>query len=329
MKYKKYIKTTFNILLPFVLGGGILYWMYREYDFSMLYDTISNNMNWGWMLFSMVFGISAQVFRGLRWKQSLEPLDEHPRVTDCIHAIFISYASSLVIPRSGEFTRCGVLSRYDGVSFSKALGTVVTERLVDSLLMLVMISIVVVLQLNAFDLFFDKTGTNICEKLQSFTATGYLVTVLCFVVTCVFLWIVFRRFAFMSRLKAAMGNVKEGVMSLKCVENKWLYSFYSVMIWVSYFLHFWIAFYCFDFSENLGFAVAMVSFVVGSISVIVPTPNGAGPWHFSVKTILILYGVTSANAETFVFIVFALQTALVPLLGVFSLVCLGTRKVNA
>lgn len=326
MKYKKYVRTAFNVLLPFVLGGGILYWMYREYDFSMLRETISNNMNWGFMLFSMVFGISAQVFRGLRWKQSLEPLGEHPTVMDCIHGVFISYASSLVVPRSGEFTRCGVLSKYDDVSFPKALGTVVTERIVDSLLMLVMIAMVVLLQLNAFNLFFDKTGTNISEKLNGFTTTGYAVTALCFVVTCAFLWIIVRRFAFMSRIKAAMGNVREGIMSLRGVSNKWLYAFHSVMIWVSYFLHFWLAFYCFEFTENLGFVVAMVSFVVGSISVIVPTPNGAGPWHFSVKTILILYGVASTNAETFVFIVFALQTALVPLLGVFSLICLGFRK---
>ena len=326
MKYKKYVRTAFNVLLPFVLGGGILYWMYREYDFSMLRETISNNMNWGFMLFSMVFGISAQVFRGLRWKQSLEPLGEHPTVMDCIHGVFISYASSLVVPRSGEFTRCGVLSKYDNVSFPKALGTVVTERIVDSLLMLVMIAMVVLLQLNAFNLFFDKTGTNISEKLNGFTTTGYAVTALCFVVTCAFLWSIVRLFAFMSRIKAAMGNVREGIMSLRGVSNKWLYAFHSVMIWVSYFLHFWLAFYCFEFTENLGFVVAMVSFVVGSISVIVPTPNGAGPWHFSVKTILILYGVASTNAETFVFIVFALQTALVPLLGVFSLICLGFRK---
>ena len=326
MKYKKYIKTTFNVLLPFVLGGGILYWMYREYDFSQLRDVIVNEMSWGWMAFSMVFGIAAQVFRGLRWKQSLEPLGEHPTLMDSIHAVFISYASSLVIPRSGEITRCGVLSRYDGVNFSKALGTVVSERIVDSLLMLLMIAVVIVFEVHAFDIFFDKTGTNVMAKLESFTTTGYLVTALCLIVTCAFLFFIFRKFTFLSRVKAAMANVKEGVMSLRGVERKWLYVFYSVMIWVSYFLHHWIAFYCFDFAEGLGFTVAIVSFVVGSISVIVPTPNGAGPWHFSVKTILILYGVASVNAETFVIIVHSLQTALVPLLGIFSLICLGFRK---
>ncbi len=303
-----------------------MYWMYREYDFEELADTLTNKMNWWWMAFSMVFGVSAQVFRGLRWKQSLEPLGEHPRLSDCIYAVFVSYASSLVIPRSGEFTRCGILSKYDGVSFPKAIGTVVSERIIDSLLMLLMIAVVFVFQLRVFDLFFDKTGTDIMGTLHSFTATGYLVTAICVVVTCAFLWVVLKRFAFMSRVKMAMVNVTEGIMSLKGVEKKWLFAFYSVMIWVSYFLHYWITFYCFDFTEHLGLTVAMVSFVVGSISVIVPTPNGAGPWHFSVKTILILYGVAGKSAETFVLIVFALQTALVPLLGAFAMSCLAMRK---
>ena len=78
--------------------------------------------------------------------------------------------------------------------------------------------------------------------------------------------------------------------------------------------------------EGLGFTAAIVSFIVGSISVIVPTPNGAGPWHFAVKTILILYGLTDTEAVTFVLIVHTIQTALVPVLGIFSLIVLGMRS---
>ena len=114
--------------------------------------------------------------------------------------------------------------------------------------------------------------------------------------------------------------------SVKSVRLKWLFILYTLGIWVSYFLHFYITFFCFSFSSDLGLTVALVSFVVGSIAVIVPTPNGMGPWHFAVKTIFVLYGVAAVNAETFVLIVHSLQTALIPLLGVFSLICLGMRQ---
>ena len=322
------IKKLLNLLLPFCLGGGILYWMYRGVDFGRMERTLLEEMNWGWMLFSLVFGVAAQLFRALRWRQSLEPLGEYPRLVDCVHGVFISYASSLIVPRSGELTRCGVLAKYDGTSFAKALGTVVTERVIDALLLLLLCAGVMLSQLAVFTRFFDETGTDMVEVLRGFTATGYWVTALCLVVTAVFLGFAFRRFAFLGRFRQAAANVKAGVMSLRDVKNKPLLVFYSLMIWVCYFLHYQITFFCFDFTAGLGLTVALVSFIVGSISVIVPTPNGAGPWHFAVKTILVLYGLREVDAVTFVLIVHTVQTALIPLLGVFSLVSLGMRKIN-
>lgn len=327
MDNKKYTKNALNIAIPFALGGGILYWMYRGFDFDALRQTFSSGMNWWWMMFSMVFGVTAQMFRGIRWKQTLEPLGEHPSTIDCIHAVFISYASSLIIPRSGELTRCGVLTKYDGTSFSKALGTVVTERIIDSLLILMITVLVILSQVGVFMHFFEETGTSISDILSKFTLTGYIVTALCMVITVAFLWYALHRFKFMARIREKIDNVKDGVMSLKDVTNKPLFAFYTIAIWLSYFIHYWMTFLCFDFMAPLGFTAAIVSFIVGSISVIVPTPNGAGPWHFAVKTILILYGIADTDAVTFVLIVHTLQTALVPLLGVYSLVCLGGRKI--
>lgn len=325
MNSNKTLKKAINIAIPFVLGGGILWWMYRDTDFHAMEEMLLHEMDWGWMLFSLVFGVTAQLFRGIRWKQTLEPLEEHPRIMDCIHAVFISYASSLIIPRSGELSRCGVLARYDGTSFMKSLGTVVTERVIDSLLILFITLVVILSQVTIFSSFFDQTGTNLGDILRGFTTTGYIVTAICLVITLGFLWILMKRFTFMEKLKDMVNKLKEGILSLRGVKNKGLFGFYTLAIWVSYFLHYWITFQCFDFTANLSFTVAIVSFIVGSISVIVPTPNGAGPWHFAVKTILVLYGLADTDAVTFVLIVHTIQTALVPLLGVFSLVALSFR----
>ena len=325
----KTLKKAINIAIPFVLGGSILWWMYRNTDFQEIENTVLYKMDWGWMLFSLVFGITAQLFRGIRWQQTLEPIGEKPRWSDCIHAVFISYASSLIIPRSGEFARCAILTKYDNVSFTKALGTVVTERVIDSLLILVITVAVVLSQFPVFNTFFDHTETNLEQTLREFTTTGYIVTAICFVITIGFIWLILKKFTLMTKLKAIVANIKEGVLSLKDVKNKWLFAFYTIAIWASYFLHYWLTFKCFNFTEELGFTAAIVSFIVGSISVIVPTPNGAGPWHFAVKTILVLYGVASVNAEAFALIVHTIQTALVPLLGIFSIAALSTRTLAA
>lgn len=303
-----------------------MWWMYRDTDFEAMGDTLLYKMSWGWMLFSLVFGVAAQVFRGVRWKQALEPLGEHPRTVDCIHAIFISYASSLIIPRSGELSRCGVLAKYDGTPFLKSIGTVVTERVIDMLLLMLITAAVILSQVGVFNSFFQSTGMDFGDILQKFTTTGYLVTALCLVITLAFLWVAMKKFTLMDKVKGMLSNIKEGILSLRGVKNKWLFTFYTLAIWASYFFHYWITFRCFDFTQGFGFTVAIVSFIVGSISVIVPTPNGAGPWHFAVKTILILYGLADTDAVTFVLIVHTIQTALMPILGIFSLIVLGFRN---
>lgn len=342
MKLPKYIKQTLNVIIPLVFGSGILWWMYRKFDFSIISDALSR-MNWWWMAFSLVFGVTAQVFRGLRWKQTLAPLGEKPKTINCIHAIFLSYASSLLIPRSGEILRCGVLKRYDNTSVSKSLGTVVSERVIDSLLILLIAVIVFILQINTFKNFFETTGINFISWLKEFTITGWIVTIVCCILTIVFVCIILKRF---KRLKVSKQpdqqdksskrktfqdiviGLKAGILSLRDVDNKGLFLFYTLAIWMSYFLHFYLTFFCFDYTSALGPMPALVTFIIGSIAVIVPTPNGMGPWHFAVKTSLVLYGIEATNAEIFVMIVWAIQTALMPLLGMYSLFTLKKTDIS-
>lgn len=313
-------------MLPFVLGLGILWWMYRGTDWSDFGHYVLHEMNWWWMLLSLAFGILPQMARAWRWKMALEPLGEHPRRTSCIDAIFMSYAASLVIPRVGEVTRCGTLKTADGVSFTKSLGTVVTERLVDSLLMLLFTGIAFLLQLPMFLRFLKETNTNIGDLLYRFTGTGYIVTFICLVAALIAGFVAIRRFSFFKKGRDMLRDMWEGVLSLRKVRNLPLYLFYSVLIWVGYFLHFYIAFFCFDFTAHLSIGAAFLIFCVGTFAVLVPTPNGAGPWHFAVKTMLVLYGVAETQAIMFALTVHTIQTALVVLLGAFGWARINSKR---
>lgn len=313
-------------MLPFVLGLGILWWMYRGTNWSDFGHYVLHEMNWWWMLLSLAFGILPQMARAWRWKMALEPLGEHPRRTSCIDAIFMSYAASLVIPRVGEVTRCGTLKTADGVSFTKSLGTVVTERLVDSLLMLLFTGIAFLLQLPMFLRFLKETNTNIGDLLYRFTGTGYIVTFICLVAALIAGLVAIRRFSFFKKGRDMLRDMWEGVLSLRKVRNLPLYLFYSVLIWVGYFLHFYIAFFCFDFTAHLSIGAAFLIFCVGTFAVLVPTPNGAGPWHFAVKTMLVLYGVAETQAIMFALTVHTIQTALVVLLGAFGWARINSKR---
>lgn len=318
MELRKTINNTLKIGLSLLLGGLILYWMYRDFDFRNMRQVLLHEMNWTWMLLSFPFGILAQMFRGWRWHLTLEPMGERVRTSTSVNSIFLSYAVSLVVPRVGEFARCGVLHRYDGVSFPKALGTVVVERAIDSALVMLITLLTFLFQIRIFNTFFDSTGTNIESIFAGFSSMGYAVTSVCGIAVCILGWYIMKRFAIYNRMKATVKGIWQGIMSIRSVKNVPLFVAFTLGIWLSYFLHYYLTFYCFESTSHLGMACALVTFIVGSIAVIVPTPNGAGPWHFAVKTMLILYGVADVDALNFVLIVHSVQTLLVVALGIYA-----------
>lgn len=315
---RKILTNILKTLLPFVLGIGILWWMYRGTDWRDFMHCVFHEMHWGWMALSLLFGVLPQLFRAWRWRMALKPLGEQPRARVCADAIFLSYASSLVVPRIGEVARCGTLKKYDGVSFSKSLGTVLTERLVDSVMVILLTAVAVLSQLPVLLQFLRTTGMSLDQVLGRFTGTGYVVTALCAVAVLGFGYYLFKNLSFFSKSREIARNIWTGIRSLRDVKNLPLYLFYSLGIWVGYFLHFYIAFFCFDFTCGINPVAAFLIFCVGTFAVLVPTPNGAGPWHFAVKTMLILYGVAEPQAILFALVVHTIQTMEVVLLGAYG-----------
>ena len=156
----------------------------------------------------------------------------------------------------------------------------------------------------------------------------FYVVLLCAVGVGVLFYYLLRSLSVFEKVKGAALNVWEGILSLRRVRCLPLFVLYTVGIWACYYLHFFLTFYCFGFSAHLDALAGLVMFVGGTFAVIVPTPNGAGPWHFAVITMMMLYGVGATDAATFALIVHAVQTLLVIVLGVWGWmhVDLGKRR---
>lgn len=315
---KNFSSRLIRIVLPLLLGAFILYWVYRDFDFERAFRVLRHGLRWDWMMLSLVFGVLSHVSRGLRWRQTLDPLGVHPRKSHLIDAIYLSYATSLVVPRLGEVSRCGVLSRYDRVPFSKSLGTVVTERMVDALCMLLIAGVTLLLELPVFLTFFHQTGTKIPSLVHLFASPWFYVALFSVVgAVAVLVWMV-RALSVFERVRGVVLDVWQGIVSLRQVRNVPLFLFHTVVMWVCYFLHFYLTFYCFPFTADLGIQAGLVMFVAGTFAVIVPTPNGAGPWHFAVISMMMLYGVDATDASTFALLVHGVQTLLVVVLGLWG-----------
>lgn len=326
---RKHLKSLLKILLPLALGGAILYVTYRDFDFSSVGQVLFHEMSLSWMMLSLVFEVMSHVCRGLRWKQVLAPLGEQPRTVNCINAIFISYASSLIIPRIGEVLRCGVLTRYDNVSFSKSLGTVVTERVVDMVCVALIATTALLTQLDTFKSFFQRTGSNLGSIQELLSSTEFylaLATIFALIFIAV---VILRKLSFAEKVKSTARNLWEGIISVRKVKNLPLFLFLSFAVWGCYIMQFYLTFYCFGFTEHLGFGVGLSAFVLGSFAVLIPTPNGAGPWHYAIISMLVLYGVSQEDAGIFALLVHGIQTFVMIGLGIYgmlSLLIIGKRK---
>lgn len=319
----KLLKRTLNILSPILLGAFILYWVYQDFNFAQAEDVLLHDTDWGWMLFSLFFGVMSHVLRGWRWKQTLQPLGVKPKTSNCVDAIFLSYAANLALPRVGEVSRCGVLLRYDKVPFAQSLGTVVTERLIDTICILLITGITFLTQTPVFLKFFQETGTKIPSLIHLLTSPWFYVTLFSVTGVIILIYYLLKLFSVFERMKGVAQNIWQGITSLRQVRSLPLFLLYTLLIWVCYFYHFYLTFFCFSFTAHLSFLAGLVMFVGGTFAVIVPTPNGAGPWHFAVITMMMLYGVNDDDASTFALIVHGVQTLLVIVLGVWGWLHLG------
>ena len=312
-------------VLPIFLGALILYMIYDDFDFTQLWSALQG-MDMFWFAVSTLFGIMSHVIRGWRWKLTLAPLGYRPSSSVCVNAIFVSYAANLVIPRVGEVSRCVILEQHEKIPFAQSLGTVVSERLLDTLMVLLITAVAVILQWPVFCTFLENAGFSANSKTLFSSMGGWLIILLSTAAIAVLLYFLVRKMTLWKRFKSFLSNFIVGVMSLTKMKNGWVFVLETVGIWFCYFMQFYLCFFCFGFSEALSLEAALLLFVAGSIAVVVPTPNGAGPWHFAIISIMILYGVAQTDASVFALIVHSTQTLLVAVLGIYALIILQIGK---
>ena len=322
---KKIFNYTVKTVLPLLLGVLILIIIYDDFDFYRLLDDF-REMNLFWFLLSTFFGVMSHVLRGWRWRLSLAPLGYAPRSSTCVESIFVAYAANLIVPRVGEVSRCFVLERHENVPFAPSLGTVVTERLLDTLMVVLITVVAVVLQWPVFVEFLREAGFSYSGESVFSSMGGWAVVILSVAAVMVLLVFLLKKMSFWKKIRAFVAKFVEGLLSLTKMQGWWLFALETVGIWFCYFMQFYLCFYCFQFTEGLSVAAGLLLFVAGSIAVVVPTPNGAGPWHFAIIGIMVLYGVSPADSEAFALIVHSTQTLLVAVLGVYALAVLQFKK---
>ena len=320
-KIKKIFSLFIKVVLPLLLGGGLLWYIYKDIDLGQMGEVFGSGIRYEFLLLSLVFGLGGNMLRGLRWGLLVEPLGFKPRKLLLMLAVVGNYAVNLVLPRVGEIWRCGIVAKYEKQPFSKLFGTLLVDRLYDILVIGVVLLLSFVLTPHFFLAIFEgQTPSASAASLEQAVVWAAI-----FAACVAVLWggvVIFRRFAFFARVREFFANVLDGLRSLWTMKRKGQFFLYTLAIWGSYFLYFYTTFFAFDFTRSLSPAYGLAVFALTCVSVIVPVQGAIGPWHFVVILGLASLGVLRADAAAFALIVHTSQTLWVALTGLASVLSL-------
>lgn len=306
----------------FALGAFIFWLIYKDQDIDRITSVLRNDVNYIWVVISLVVGLLSHISRTLRWGLMIEPIGHKPRFINTFLAVMVGYLMNLAIPRMGEISRCGVLARYEKISFTKLIGTVVAERLVDMISLLILLGIVIFAQFGKM-LHFIQENPEIHEKLTSVISSPYLIVgfVLLLIIAIVFRN-TFKGTSIFKKIIEILKNFKEGFISIHSIKRKGWFYFHSIFIWAMYYLMFYVIFFSFDFTSDLNPIAGLTTFVMASFGMVAPVQGGIGAWHFMAKEGLALYGVANENGIIFAFVAHSSMTGMIIIIGIISMLAL-------
>jgi uncharacterized protein (TIRG00374 family) len=267
-----------------------------------------------WIGISIGLGVLSHISRAIRWNYLLDPMGYQPSIKSNILIILMSYLTNLGIPRSGEFLRATALSTYEGVPFQKGFGTIVTERIIDLIILFLIIGLSIILQTEVLLDYFNSQGISI-ETL----IIGLAVLLIIGFVLLKFLKSSNSSFA--QKFRSFFGGLIEGALSILKLKNKWAFIGHSLFIWLAYIGMFWVIKFSVPEVIDLGFSELLVGFIAGAFAM-TATNGGIGLYPIAVNKSLSIYGISAIAGNAFGWIVWITQTLMVVVLGAVSFLIL-------
>jgi len=298
-----------------LLGVFLIIYMYRQFTPAELDKLVSDlkNADYIYIYISLLVAVTGYISRAYRWKYTLEHLGYQSTLSVNFYAVSIGYLVNLSIPRSGEVARALVLKNYKGIPFDKAFGTIIAERIIDLILLLLFIMFTVLLQ---FDVLKDYLIENIpVEKLLFLAVIGVI-----FFIGAVLLYM-YSTWDWILKLKMKVSGLMEGTLSVFKMRNKWAFLLHSVYIWLSYVIMFYVSIFALPETSDMSFGVVAVAFVIGSLAITFSN-GGFGVFPVVLATILSLYGIPKVAGTAFGWIVWSSQFILTIFLGGISFLAL-------
>ncbi|MCM1503824.1 MAG: flippase-like domain-containing protein [Muribaculum sp.] len=319
------LTTIMKYVLPVVLSVGLCYYLYTKIDIEAVKYEFWR-CNFWWIGLTLVVATFSHIFRAMRWRIQLDALGINAPLPPLVWSIFGTYAVNLLIPRLGELWRTGYIAKRQDAQFTTVFGSMVCDRLADTVTVLLLTVFTFFVSRSAFIAFaeqYPQIYEGVLNAVNSPWMWGLAVVAVALVV---WLFASKTQNKLVIKVRGAVKNLWDGFAVVGTMPHKGRWLLLTCAVWGCYFTQLYLAFFAFSFTENLGIVCALVAFVLSSISMGIPSNGGLGPWHLAIIFALGVYGVGMNQAAAFAMIVWGSQNFFIVLLGLYAFVSIMLDK---
>lgn len=285
----------------FILGIALFWYVYKDLDVSKIASELGN-LTYGWIFLSFVFNLLSQLTRAYRWKKLITPMGYHPGKLNLFLSVMVLAFTNLVIPRGGEIARCGVLTKYDKVPFTKLVGTVFTERITDFAALIFLFFVLMAWQFPLIRELFQSADINIefsdyKSKIIIFSAVFLAIVLILYIL---YKFNVFKKFRI--KIHQVKQDLAEGVKTIASIKGKGIYIVQTFLIYFFWLIMLYVMFFAYEPTSGLTLGNAAFAFGISTFAFILPVQGGIGAWHYVVIQCLLLFGISNQDGMVFALI---------------------------
>ena len=318
---KQFLINFLKFLLFLSIGSAILYFVYSSQNNAYisqcaldgipaeecsLMNKIKDDfgrINYWWILASFVAFTISNISRAIRWNMLIKALNYSSRTVNAFLTVMLGYTVNLVLPRAGEVARAGVFARYENIPAEKVFGTIVVDRMMDIIYLLLIIALTFALE---YDILIETLRPYMPEgKLWESPVVLGLAGMGILSVVLIYL---FRRKLSETKFYKKIANIlkgfAEGIRSVMKLDRPGLFIFHSTNIWVMYFAMTYFMFLSFPPTAGLSVVACLMVFVFGAFGIVIPSPGGMGTYHFLAMQALAIYNLDGSDGFSWAMISF-------------------------
>ncbi len=311
--------------LPLLLGLVLLFYAFKNVQLDDLLSKL-NLTRYGWVIGSMLLSLVAYVSRAYRWQLLLRAADQKVNTFRLTLAVYVGYMANLAFPRLGEVVRCAVLKKTNQIPVSLSIGTVVTERIIDSLVLFFFLTIALLLEFDLIVTYFENIFSTYHIPLDEII---YAALILLITFSTLVFVILKTNKSWSQRIKKMALEVLKGILTIKSIQSKSIFLITTTVMWLTYFLMSYMIFFALEETSSLSLTAGFMLLVSGGIALALPVQGGIGTYHAMIAMMLGLYDIENTTGLFLATLLHSSQILSIVIFGGISLVItLGIEKNN-